>query len=102
MVSRCAATGTQVSLTVTPNVIQDVAPAGAAMSLILPQNTPDIRAAFYCHVHFFASDAECHDWASRHATADMVNVHDTFAVGSESKRLLRATGLPNAGSADPA
>jgi len=103
VVSRCAATGVPVSLTVTPNAIQDVAPAGAAVSLILPQDTPDIRGAFCCHVHFFASDAVGHDWASTHATADIVNVHDAFAVGREcADRLLRATGLPNAGSTDPA
>ncbi|MFP3645063.1 organomercurial lyase [Paraburkholderia sp. SIMBA_054] len=91
-----------VSLTVTPNVIQDVAPAGAAMSLILPQNTPDIRAAFCCHVHFFASDAVCHDWASRHATADIVNVHDAFAVGREcAERLLRARVCQTQGAQTP-
>ncbi|TKC91645.1 organomercurial lyase MerB [Trinickia terrae] len=71
VVSRCAATGVPVSLTVTPNAIQDVAPAGAAVSLILPQDTPDIRGAFCCHVHFFASDAVGHDWASTHAGADI-------------------------------
>lgn len=51
VVSRCAATGVPVSLTVTPTLIQDVAPARATVSLILPQDTPDIRAAFCCHVH---------------------------------------------------
>ncbi|KAA0080856.1 organomercurial lyase MerB [Paraburkholderia sp. T12-10] len=103
VVSRCAATCVPVSLTVTPTVIQDVAPAGAAVSLILPQDMPDIRATFCCHVHFFASDASGHDWASRHTTAEIVNVRDAFAVGREcAERLLRATGLPNAGSADPA
>jgi len=55
--SRCAATGILVSLTVTPTAIEDIEPTGAAVSLILPQNTPDIRHAFCCHVHFFASAA---------------------------------------------
>ncbi|MGY6258121.1 organomercurial lyase MerB [Paraburkholderia caledonica] len=99
--SRCAATGVPVSLTVTPTVIQDVAPAGAAVSLILPQDTSDIRAAFCCHVHFFASAAVGHDWASTHAGVEIVNVQDAFAVGRErAEWLLRAVCLRNAGSAD--
>ncbi|MFM0388359.1 organomercurial lyase MerB [Paraburkholderia dipogonis] len=103
VVSRCAASGVPVSLTVTPTVIEDVAPACAVVSLILPQDTPDIRHAFCFHVHFFASEAVGHHWASTHAGVELVNVQDAFAVGREcAERLLRAPGLSNPGSVDHA
>ncbi|MGU2420654.1 organomercurial lyase MerB [Burkholderia cenocepacia] len=103
VVSRCAATGVPVSLTVTPVAIRDLEPAGAAVSLIVPQDTSDIRQAFCCHVHFFASAATGQQWAATHHGTDIVSVHDAFAVGRErAERLLRTTCLRNAGSADHA
>jgi hypothetical protein len=90
-------------VTATPDEIRDVEPAGAAVSLILPQDTPDIRAAFCCHVHFFASAAAAHDWPSKHAGVDIVNIHDAFGVGRErAQGLLRTVRSRNTGDADRA
>ncbi|WP_341319283.1 organomercurial lyase MerB [Paraburkholderia sp. IMGN_8] len=101
VVSHCAATGAPVSLTVTPEEIRDLKPAGAAVSLLLPQASTDIRHAFCCHVHFFASSAVGHDWASTHAGVDIVNVQDAFAVGRErAQQLLRRVRQRNASSVD--
>lgn len=103
VVSRCAATGVPVSLTATPTAIRDVEPAGAAVSLILPQATADIRQAFCCQVHFFTSSAVGNDWASTHAGVDIVSVQAAFAVGRErAQQLLRAARWRNAEGADRA
>jgi alkylmercury lyase len=103
VVSHCAATGVPISLMATPTAIQDIEPTGAAVSLLLPRATADIRQAFCCHVHFFASEAVAHDWASTHVGVDIVSVQDAFTAGRErAEQLLQATGLRNAGSADHA
>lgn len=98
--SRCAATGTPVALTVTPAAIEDIEPTGAAVWLILPQNTPAIRLAFCCHVQFFVSVAPVQKWVATQPGIEIVSVGDAFAVARErAKRLLRAPCLRNAGSA---
>lgn len=92
VVSRCAATGATVSLTVTPSAIHEVEPQDAAVSLIMPQNTTDIRHAFCCHVHFFASTIVARDWVTKHPGIEIVTVHDAFALSRElAQRLLRST-----------
>lgn len=87
--SRCAATGTPISLTVTPDEIRDVEPADMAVSLVFPEAAADIRLTFCCHVHFFASLAVGHDWAAKDAGSQIVNAHDAFDLGGELARHLK-------------
>lgn len=89
--SHCAATGAPVSLTVTPNEIRNVEPADAAMSLVLPQTTANVRQSFCCHVHFFASALAAKDWASKHQGVEIVSVQDAFGLGQELDRHLLQT-----------
>lgn len=89
--SHCAATGAPVSLTATPNEIRDVAPAHAAVSLVLPQAADDIRQSFCCHVHFFESVLTAEDWASEHQGVEIVSVQEAFDLGRELNRHLLQT-----------
>ncbi|MDT7533028.1 organomercurial lyase MerB [Sphingobium sp. SA2] len=89
--SHCAATGAPVSLTISPNEIRDVVPADAAVSLVLPQETADIRQSFCCHVHFFASVVTAKDWASKHQGVEIVSVQDAFRLAQELSRHLLQT-----------
>ena len=89
--SHCAATGAPVSLTVSPNEIRDIAPTDAAVSLVLPQETADIRQSFCCHVHFFASVVTAKDWACKHQGVEIVSVQDAFRLGQELNRHMLQT-----------
>ncbi|MDA8389696.1 MAG: organomercurial lyase MerB [Gammaproteobacteria bacterium] len=88
--SRCPATSAPVSLTVTPETVRDIQPAAAAVSLILPRATSDIRQAFCCHVHFFASQAAGESWAATHPGVEIVPVEEAFAVGRDRAKALLA------------
>ena len=89
VVSRCAATGAPITLTVAPEGIRYVEPAGVAVSMLLPQeDARHIRAAFCCHVHFFASTDVGHAWASTHPGVDIVDVHAAFEVGRKRAQAL--------------
>ncbi|MDT7531481.1 organomercurial lyase MerB [Sphingopyxis sp. SE2] len=89
--SHCAATGAPVSLTISPNEIQNVVPADAVVSLVLPQATADIRQSFCCHVHFFASVVAAKDWASKREGVEIASVQDAFRLGQELNRHLLQT-----------
>ncbi|HZE91347.1 MAG TPA: organomercurial lyase MerB [Rhizobacter sp.] len=86
--SHCAATGASVSLTVTPDEVRNVNPEGAAVSLVLPDASSDVRGAFCCHVHFFASTSVADGWAAKHKGTIVVCVEDAFRVGQKLNQTL--------------
>ncbi|WP_279609283.1 organomercurial lyase [Burkholderia diffusa] len=57
--------------------------------MLLPQEEAHhIRAAFCCHVHFFASTDVGREWASTHPCVDIVDVHTAFEVGRKCAQAL--------------
>jgi alkylmercury lyase len=91
VISRCHATRRSVSLTVSPDAVQDVEPASAVVSLPLPDAAADIRSSFCCHVNFYASASAAQ--RSMHDGMELVCIDDAFRLG----RLI--TGLLTAGTA---
>ena len=88
VLSRCPATGAPVSLTVAPDGLHQLDPAGAVVSLVRPDATSDIRDAFCCHVHFFASAVAADGWIAQHEGAEVVSVENAFHLGQELVRQL--------------
>lgn len=86
--SRCPQTGAPVTLTIAPNEVLALKPAGAALSLLPPGAQEDIRSAFCCHVHFFVSHQAGEDWRLQRPGAEIVSVEDAFRLGQEIAHLL--------------
>ncbi len=88
VLSSCAATGAPVSLTVAPDGVRNVEPAGARVSLVMREPSADIRGSFCCQVNFFASASAANKWVSRHRGVAVVSVEDAFLLGQELVRQL--------------
>ncbi len=88
--SRCAATGVPISLVAAPDEVRDIEPAGAVVSLVRLSRASDLRSAFCCHVHFFASATSASAWISKHEGAVVVSVEEAFWLGQELVRRLSA------------
>jgi len=84
--SSCAATGTPVRLLVTPEGVENVDPAGAVVSLVVPKASPDVRGVFCCLVKFFASAEAAKEWLALHPDAQVLPVTEAYQVGKEIVR----------------
>jgi alkylmercury lyase len=81
--SRCHATGIPIRCSIGLDDPEMVAPAGAMISLVVPEQADaccDVRGSFCRHVHFFASPAAASAWQSGHETGDLVSVAEAHAI----------------------
>jgi alkylmercury lyase len=93
VISSCPVTGQEIRLTVTPEVIADLEPAGAVVSVHLPGEDTDI-----CHVHedicndgfFFVSREVASTWPSLHPKAVVLSVEEAAQLGRAFASTLRS------------
>ena len=94
--SHCPQTGEPISLTAAPDEVRHLEPAGAVVSLLVPETFSKIRSSFCCHVHFFASAAAGETWKSRHAGLEIVSVAEAFRLGRAIVQQLSERQMPAA------
>ena len=84
--SRCATTGQEVSLTVSPDAVTDVSPASAAVSFLFPDRPfdADVQATFCHFVLFFASHEAGELWTADHPDTFLLTVEEAAAVGRQT------------------
>lgn len=77
-------TGQGVSLEVDGNGVRKVAPAGAVVSMVIPDGAFDYDVIdSFCHkVLFFASEESGRKWVAEHEGTTLLTVEEAFEVGS--------------------
>ena len=92
--SHCPRTHKPVTLTVTPREVLSLQPEDTVLSLVSVATEGDIRSAFCCDVHFFASRSAGEAWSRDKPHASIVTVQEGFELGQAIARQL----LDKAGS----
>lgn len=93
--SPCHATGTPVRLTVEPNGVAGVEPAGAVVSLVTPGQCSSVRSDFCNQVHFFASSEAAQPWLVEHPGATVLGVAEAFTLGRQLAEQRLSTDNPD-------
>ena len=84
--SMCPVTGEEIHLRVSPRRVEEVSPAGAAMSLLEPDCCDiagnRIISSFCNHIHFFASQGVGEEWATNRGEGTFVlTLSEAFELG---------------------
>jgi len=76
-------TGERVSLIVDRNGVRDLKPAGAVVSMVIPDGPfgYDVIESFCHKVLFFASEEAGASWAAEHEGTKLLPVHEAFELG---------------------
>ena len=86
-------TGERIRMTVTPEGLEDVSPASAAVTFLAPDNTrpfdQDVIQNFCNYVLNFASRESAERWASERDGIVVLPVQDAFQVGLRAWRQLK-------------
>jgi alkylmercury lyase len=100
--SHCHATGVPIRCSVGPDRPEMVTPAGAMISLVVPDQVAgccDVRGSFCQHVHFFASPAAASTWRTGHESGDLVSVAEAHAI---ARRIVTLHDLQAGGDSEVA
>ena len=86
-------TGEHITMTVKPGGIEDVSPASAVVSFLMPDKTKpfdqDVILNFCNYVLNFTSRVSAERWASERDGITVLSVHDAFQVGLRAWSQLR-------------
>lgn len=79
----CPVTGERVSLVIDRNGAREVTPAGAVVSMVVPDSPfgYDVIESFCHRVLFFASEEAGASWAAKHEGTTLLSVQEAFEVG---------------------
>lgn len=81
--SRCATTGQEITLRVSPEGLESVAPADVVVSFLEPSRPFDSNViTSFCHyVHFFVDGQAGEEWVSNHPGTFLISLEDAFELG---------------------
>jgi alkylmercury lyase len=96
--SEDAHTGAPISLTVTPERVEAVAPRGTVVSMLEPREDmlADVVTRLCHYIHFFASEASGRAWITKHPGAMLLALEDAFELGRRTNQMRYGEALMNA------
>ena len=93
--SEDAHTGAPISLTVTPERVEAVAPRGTVVSMLEPREDmlADVVKRLCHYIHFFASEASGRAWTKQHPGTVLLSLEAAFELGRRTNRMRYGEAL---------